>query len=222
MKKLTGFFTIILALIISGCASNHVVEEEQYSGYLADYSKLQQEETVSGGMTLRWVSEKLTAEDYHSVIFDKTILYPQPKPTEQVSEALLIQFSKSIDNALSSAARGAYQVVAQPGEGVLRIRPAITGVEQSSEGMSAIDILPVAMIFNLGKAATGASEQDVTVFLEVSVTDSLTGELLATVVRKGEGAQLENHQEQLTMTHLKEMIQNWQQDAADIFTRLSR
>ena len=173
-------------------------------------------------MTLRWVSEKLSGEAYHSVIFDKTILYPKPQPTEQVSEALLIQFSKSIDNAISSAARGAYQVVAKPAEGVLRIRPAITGVEHSTEAMTAIDLLPVAMIFNLGKAATGSREQDVSVFLEVAVTDSLTGELLATVVRKGAGAQLENDTEQLTITHFQEMIQNWQHDAAEIFTRLSR
>ena len=221
MKKLTGLFTIIFTLLSVGCATSYVAEE-QYSGYLSDYSLLKQEQTSSGGMTLRWISEKLSAETYHSVIFDRTILYPEPKPTEQVSEALLVQFSRSIDNALNSAARGAYNVVSQPGEGVLRIRPAITGVEHSSEAMTAIDILPVAMLFNLGKAAAGATDQDVEVFLEVAVTDSLTGELLAAVVRKGQGAQLENDEEQLSMTHLKEMVQNWQQDAADIFTRLSR
>jgi len=221
MKQLAGFFTIILSLVFVGCASTNVAQEH-YSGYLADYSKLQQEKTVSGGVTHRWISEKFTAKGYHSVMFDKTILYPKPKPTKQVSEALLTQFSSSIDNALNSAAQGSYKVVSQPGAGVLRISPAITGVEHKSEGMTAIDVLPVAMLFNLGKAVTGTAEQDVEVFLEVAVTDSLTGESMASVVRKGEGAQLENDTQQLSIAHLKETILNWKQDATDIFARLAR
>jgi len=221
MKQLAGFFTIIMSLILAGCASTSVVPEK-YSGYLADYSKLQQEQTASGGVTHRWISEKLTAQSYHSVIFDKTLLYPKPKPTKQVSGALLTQFSRSIDNALNGAAQGSYKVVYQPGEGVLRISPAITGVEHKSEGMTAIDVLPVAMLFNLGKAVTGTGEQDVEVFLEVAVTDSLTGELMASAVRKGEGAQLENNTEQLSLSHLKEMILNWKKDAADIFSKLAQ
>ena len=220
MKSLAGICTIIMVLVSVGCASNNA-KQEQYSGYLADYSQLQKEQTVSGGVTHRWISEKLASGAYHSVILDKTMLYPEPKPTEQVSEALLNQFSMSIDNVLNNGAQGSYKVVAQPGEGVLRISPAVTGVEHSTEAMTAIDILPVAMLFNLGKAATGTTDQDVKVFLEVAVTDSLTGEPLAAVVRSGEGAQLENDKEQLSMTHLKEVIQNWQEDATDIFARLA-
>jgi len=221
MAILTRFLTIVLTLISVGCASNYVTQE-QYSGYLTDYSKLEKIDTASGGVTLRWISEKLSAKAYHSIILDKTTLYPEPKPTKQVSEMLLKQFSWSIDKALNSAAQGTFNVVDQPGEGVLHIKPAVTGVAHSMEGMKVIEILPVAMVLGIGKMAIGTRDQDVEVFLEVAVTDSQTGELLAAVVRKGEGAQLENDEEQLSMVHLEEMVRNWKKDAAVIFARLAR
>jgi hypothetical protein len=69
--------------------------------------------------------------------------------------------------------------------------------------------------------AAGTRDQDVEVFLEVAVTDSQTGKLLATVVRKDQGTQLENEDEQLTMGHLQELVKNWKVDARDAFSRLA-
>lgn len=221
MKILSRFLTIALTLISVGCASNYVTQE-QYSGYLTDYSKLKKVDTASGGTTLRWVSEKLSAKVYHSVILDKTILYPEPKPTKQVSGTLLKQLTWTVDKALNSAAQGAFKIVDQAGDGVLHIKPAITGVAHSMEGMKVMEILPVAMVIGLGKVVAGTRDQDVDVFFEVAVSDSETGEILAIAVRKGEGAQLENDEEQLSMVHLEEMVQTWQKDAADIFARLAQ
>jgi len=204
-----------------GCASNYV-SKDQYSGYLKDYSNLEEVETASGGYTLRWISDKIKAKGYHSVILDKTVLYPEPKATEQVSETLLHQFTWSVDKALKNAANGSFKIVEHTGVGVLQIKPAITGVEHSMEGMKPVEILPIAMVLGVGKIAAGTRDQDVDVFLEVAVTDSQTGELLAKAVRKGEGEQLENDEEQLSIVHLQEMIANWEKDAAAIFSSLSQ
>lgn len=221
MNILTRFLIIFLTLMSVGCASSYVTKE-QYSGYLTDYSKLEKVETASGEVTLRWISEKISSKAYHSIILDKTILYPEPKPTKQVSDALLKQFTSSLDKELNSSVQGAFKVVGEPGTGVLQIKPAVTAVAHSMEGMKVMEILPVAMVLGLGKAAAGTRDQDVDVFLEVAVTDSQTGELLATAVRKGRGAQLENDEEQLSMDHLNEMIQAWKTDATALFGRLAR
>jgi len=215
------FFVVILSALTVGCASNYVTPDE-YSGYLSDYSKLEQVDTASGGETLRWISHKIVAQKYHSVILEKTILYPEPRPTEQVTSTLLTQFSWSVDKAIESSVGGRFKIVTDPGEGVLHIKPAITGVAHSMEGMKPIEILPIAMVLGVGKMALGTRDQDVDVFLEVAVTDSQTGELLATAVRKGEGKQLENDTEKLSMVHLEEMVANWKLDAASVFSQLAK
>ena len=212
---------VIFSVLSVGCASN-IVTHEQYSGYLSDYTPLKAVETPSGGVTLRWISEKVAEKSYHSVILDKSVLYPEPKSSAQVSEAVLQQLSWTLDKALSDAAKGTFKIVKNPGVGVLRIRPAITGVEHSMEGMKPIEILPVALVLGVGKAVAGTRDRDVDVFLEVEVTDSQTGELLAAAVRKGEGEQLENDTEQLSMVHLNGMVKLWGKDAKEIFKGLSR
>jgi len=219
MILLSRLFIILLSVLTVGCASNYVTED-QYSGYLSNYSKLEKVDTASGGVTLRWISEKISSQNYHSVLVDKTVLYPEPQATEQVTDTLLRQFSWTVSKMLGGAAADSFKLVTEPGEGVLRIKPAITGVVHSMEGMKPIEILPVAMVLGLGKAALGTRDRDVSVFLEVEVTDSQTGELLATVVRKGEGDQLENDTEKLTIVHLEEMIANWKIDATSVFKQL--
>jgi len=149
-------------------------------------------------------------------------LYPEPQPTAQVSDTVLTHLTWEVDKALASAASGSFKIVTSFGEGVLRIKPAITGVVHNMEGMKPIEILPVALVLGLGKVAIGTRDRDVSVFLEVAVMDSQTDELLATVVRKGEGAQLENDKEQLTIVHLEEMIENWKKDATDVFSGLAK
>ena len=216
-KLLTVFITVLTV----GCASKTVAPED-YSGYLSDYSKLEKVDTASGGETLRWINDKIAAQGYHSVILDKTILYPEPQPTAQVSDTVLTHLTWEVDKALASAASGSFKIVTSFGEGVLRIKPAITGVVHNMEGMKPIEILPVALVLGLGKVAIGTRDRDVSVFLEVAVMDSQTDELLATVVRKGEGAQLENDKEQLTIVHLEEMIENWKKDATDVFSGLAK
>lgn len=220
MKILIKAITIVVIMLSIGCTSNQV-KQEQFSGYLKDYTKLKHVDTVSGNGSLRWINNKIHSKNYHSVLFDKAIYYPKPKPTGQVSTSLMKHLSSNLDKSLSSAARGSFKVVSVPGDGVLRIKPAITGVRHETEGMQPREILPVALVLGLGKMAAGTRDQDVEVYLEVAVTDSQTGELLAAVVRKGQGAQLENDKEQLTMAHLQELIKNWKVDARDAFSKLA-
>ena len=221
MISMYKLFIVMFSVLSMGCASK-LVTQDQYSGYLSDYSSLKAVNTSSGGVTLRWISKKIAEKGYHSVILEKSVLYPEPKSSAQVSKTVLQQLSWTVDKAINDAAEGTFKIVKNPGEGVLRIRPAITGVVHRMEGMQPLEILPVALVLGVGKAVAGTRDRDVNVFLEVEVTDSQTGELLAAAVRKGEGVQLENDAEQLTMVHLNDMVKRWEEDASDIFKNLSR
>lgn len=221
MIAIYRLFIVVFSVLSIGCAST-LVTHEQYSGYLSDYSPLKATNTPSGGVTLRWISKEIAEKGYHSVILDKSVLYPEPKSSAQVSEMVLQQLSWTLDKAMNDAAKGTFNIVKNPGEGVLRIRPAITGVVHSMESMQPIEILPIALVLGVGKAVAGTRDRDVDVFLEVEVIDSQTGELLAAAVRKGEGAQLENDTAQLTMVHLSDMVKRWEEDASEIFKDLSQ
>jgi len=210
----------ILVLIFTqllGCASK-TVDPENYSGFLSDYSKLQMVETESGAEVLRWISEDVTPENY-KVLIEKTIHYPQPEPTELVSQEVLTQLTSLIDLKLDAAVRKSYQVVTEPGVGVMRIKPAITGVAESMEGISTLEVLPVGLVIGVTKAALGTRDRDVAIYFELQAEDSLSGEVLAGAVRKGQGEQLENDKTQLTIEHLDDMISVWGKDASAVFGR---
>jgi len=200
-----------------GCASK-TVDPENYSGFLSDYSKLQMVETESGAEVLRWISEDVTPENY-KVLIEKTIHYPQPEPTELVSQEILTQLTSLIDVKLDAAVRKSYQVVTEPGVGVMRIKPAITGVAESMEGISTLEVLPVGLVIGVTKAALGTRDRDVAIYFELQAEDSVSGEVLAGAVRKGQGEQLENDKTQLTIEHLDDMITVWGKDASAVFGR---
>lgn len=200
-----------------GCASK-TVEPENYSGFLSDYSKLQLVETESGAEVLRWISEDVTPENY-KVLIEKTIHYPQPEPTDLVSREMLTQLTSLIDIKLDAAVRKSYQVVTEPGVGVMRIKPAITGVAESMEGISTLEVLPVGLVIGVTKAALGTRDRDVAIYFELQAEDSLSGEVLGGAVRKGQGEQLENDKTQLTIEHLDDMITVWGKDASAVFGR---
>ena len=66
----TVFKVAVLAglLALSGCASK-VTQPEQYSGFLKDYSNLQQTTSASGKPVLRWVDPSFDLSKYDSIVY---------------------------------------------------------------------------------------------------------------------------------------------------------
>jgi len=61
-------------LALTGCASK-VTQPEKYSGFLKDYSNLQQATSASGKPVLRWVDPSFDDSKYDSIV------YNPPSPT---------------------------------------------------------------------------------------------------------------------------------------------
>lgn len=210
--------TLLTAL--AGCSS-HVVQQEQFSGFLSDYSQLTEVETASEGAALRWVNPKLKNKSYDSLILEKTVLYPKPQSDQQVTKEFLNKFTQRIDKHLAASTQPGFKLVNKPGKNVLIVRPAVTGVSHSREGMKPIEVLPVALVIGVGKVVAGTRDHDVEVFLEAEMVDSLTGEVMVQVIRKAEGEQLENDTEKLSMKHLQSIIDNWGKDAQAVFASIA-
>ena len=75
-------------LLLAGCASK-VAAPDQYSGFLKDYSGLQETKSATGIPTLRWVDPSYNEKNYDNIVWNNITYYPVPKPTTQVGQRTL-------------------------------------------------------------------------------------------------------------------------------------
>ncbi|MDX2350181.1 MAG: DUF3313 domain-containing protein, partial [Porticoccus sp.] len=157
---------------------------------------------------LRWISDELKSGSYNKVMFDKTVVYPQ-----SISTLFLEDVAAIFDHALRKSFADSVEVVTQPGPGVLRIKPAITGLTSETEGVKTYEFIPVAAIYNGFKAAMGWRSKVSQLFLEFDVIDSVSGKSMAAGVRKGTNEQLT--QEKVTLSDVRPIVQEWAKQGAN-------
>ncbi|WP_044175490.1 DUF3313 domain-containing protein, partial [Phytobacter massiliensis] len=150
---LTGLLTL------AGCASK-VTEPEKYSGFLKDYSGLQQTTSASGKPVLRWVDPSFDQSKYDSIVYHPVTYYPVAKPTSQVSQKTLDGILNYTNTKLKAAAAQRKPLVTSPGARSLIFRGAITGVDSSKEGLQFYEVIPVAMVVAGTQMATGHRTMD--------------------------------------------------------------
>ena len=213
MKRLS---IIIVSLVITACASSRVTTEGNYSGFLDDYSKLEEREVDTGGVGLIWLDPDLSTRGYTKAILEPIVIYPQPQRDSDEAKAFIKDVTNYMDAAIQGAVGDSVIVTDNPGPNTVRVRFALTGVEISTESLSAYEYVPVALIWAGAKTAAGARAQVVEVFFESEMLDSISGEVLGRSVRKGYGESLENKSETLTKEKMHPQLDLWAQDAANI------
>ncbi|VTP68658.1 Protein of uncharacterised function (DUF3313) [Leclercia adecarboxylata] len=115
-------------LLLAGCASK-VAAPDQYSGFLKDYSGLQETTSASGKPTLRWVDPSYNEANYDSIIWNNITYYPAPKPTTQIGQRTLDELLNYTNTKMKTAIGQRKPIVTTPGQRSLIFRGAITGVE---------------------------------------------------------------------------------------------
>ena len=199
-------------LALAGCASK-VAAPEQYSGFLKDYSSLQQTTSATGKPTLRWVDPSYNPANYDSIIWTPISYYPKPQPSTQIGQKTLDELLSYTNNKLKTAIGQRKPIVTTPGKHSLIFRGAITGVDSSKEGLQFYEVIPVAMIIAGTQAATGHRTMDTNLFFEGELIDAATKKPVIKVVRKGEGKNLSNENTPLTVETLKQVIDDMAIDA---------
>lgn len=215
----TGF-VVIVSLFIAACASSNVTTESQYSGFLDDYSQLEEFEMENEGVGLIWVDPDVADRGYTKAILEPTVIYPGPKRDSEEAKKFIKEVTTYMDAAIQSSVGKSVIVTSNPGPDTVRVRFALTGVEISSEGLSGHEYVPVAMMFVGAKTAAGARAQVVEIFFEAEMEDSISGEVLGRSVRKGRGESLENRSEVLTKEKLYRQLDLWAEDAGHIAKRV--
>jgi hypothetical protein len=87
MKKLVidRLAIVFVATTPGACASGGDVNQTRGSGFLRDYSVLQQVTDAQGRTIHAWASPKFTPANYDAILLDPLVFYPEPRPSAQVS-----------------------------------------------------------------------------------------------------------------------------------------
>jgi hypothetical protein len=175
MKNYMKVALELIALLVFLCACATPVSEQDQSGFLSDYSKL---EIIDDSM-LQFVDE--AAGDYSSFIIEPIVITFRQAPGEQVFtdeelSELSAYYEEAVLDALSK--NEGYPIVEDPAPGVARIRIGITDVEET------IGILNISIYTKItGLGLGGAS-------FEGEIVDSVSGKQLAAAVRWGTGSRI--------------------------------
>ena len=193
-------------LLLAGCASK-VTTTEQYSGFLSDYSKLQETSSPSGHKTLRWIDPNFKESNYRGVYFTPIVYYPEAKPNARISQQTLDKIRHYTDKSLRKAVAERTTILNSPaGPRVLIAKVAITAVSAENEDMKFYEVVPVAAVVASTMAATDHRTQNTTLFLEAELIDQDTGKTVLEVVRKSYGRTVSNDSAPVTEEEVKAAI----------------
>lgn len=222
MKSKSLVATVCLAsLLLHGCASKYV-EPDQYSGFLKDYSKLKEDKSPSGAAVMRWIKPGIDVSQFSSVYVEPSQYYPKPQPTEKIPQQTLTGITQYYDQALKTQFSKALPLATSPGPGVLVVRPAITGVSAKTKGLRPYEVIPIALVAAGISTATGIRDQDTSVATEAAFIDGRSNEVVAEVVRKGAGTDLENSSQVMQAKDARAVLDGWARDMVNAFQALKK
>ncbi|WP_253376601.1 DUF3313 domain-containing protein [unidentified bacterial endosymbiont] len=199
-------------LALAGCASK-VAAPDQFSGFLKDYSGLQETTSATGKPVLRWVDPSFNKSHYDNIVWNSITYYPVPKPSTQIGQRTLDELLNYTNTKMKTAIAQRMPIVTTPGPRSLIFRGAITGVSSKAEGLQFYEVVPVALLVAGTQMASGHRTMDTHLFFEGELIDANTGKPVVRVVRKGEGKELNNESTPLTFATLKQVVDDMATDA---------
>lgn len=211
MRKLFGL-PLLAALLSTAACTSTLVAPEQYSGFLQDYSRLSEQQSPSGAKVARWIDPDLQIARYNQLFLEPSQFYPQPQPSARLSQETLQGITRYFDTALRRELSKVMPLTDSPSVGTLVLRPAITAVSASTEGLQPYEVIPIALVVAAASTAAGTRDQQVEIAAEAAVIDAQNSRVVAQVVRKGSGVNLDNDKQALSVDNVKPVIDGWASD----------
>ena len=155
MRSISPLLAAALCLsLLSACASQ-TAQEEEFGGFLSDYSRLTEQEASDGTRILAWVNPKMNAADYDAIIIEPVVLSPNSVISDQITPQRLEEIFDSLEDKLEVAFRDVIRVTDQRGPGVMRWRLAISGVDAVKRDPRWFEYAPIT--FAVSQAAAGVA-----------------------------------------------------------------
>ncbi len=170
-------------VVLSACSTTQKAQVTQASGFLgADSAKLSTGGKEQAG--LRYVNPAAQWIQYKKVLVAPVTFWgaETTKVSATDQQTLVNYFQQQLKGQLSKK----FEIVEQPGPGVVKVAAALTDAEAATPGLRSISmIVPQAhMIGNLKYLATGTFPFVGAAQAEMKITDAVTGETLAAAVDK--------------------------------------
>lgn len=175
----TAVLLIALSTAVWGCATTLDARKVDESGFLGDYSKLKQ--VKEGEALLVYRNPDVDLGSYNKVIIDPVELWccPESKLREASPEELE-RLSRTLVNTLKRSLARRYEIVDEPGPGVMRLHAALTEATKSVVLLDAFStVYPSARILSEAKKmATGVEAFVGSASIEIRAVDSVTNQVL--------------------------------------------
>lgn len=184
MNKLIQFgsFAAIVVFLLFGCGGS---VRSTKSGFLGDYSKFK---PAPEGEALVYLNPNKSIGDYSKLMFDPVKIYLTEQAIgKDLDPEAVTELSGYFREEGIKAVEGAYEVVDEPGPGVLRIRAAITDVNTSEPAKNIITTHFIKFSTDVG----GAS-------MEAELVDSQTNERIVGFVETRKGRAFLNRKNLIT------------------------
>jgi uncharacterized protein DUF3313 len=170
--------TTIGAVCISAAAFAAAKEAPAPSGFLGDYSQLEQHPEKPKDDARFYAKPGLDFGDYNAVLIQSPLVYLKPDAKAQgIDPKELAELSEYLHDKLVGAVEDDFELVDEPGPGVVVLRVAITDVEPIKAVAGAVGKLALKVVnVDLGGAA-----------IEAELVDGETGERLMAVIDSERG-----------------------------------
>ena len=185
---------ILMSVVIGFAFTSSVgaAQDIPFSGFLGNpavYGLL--EPGPPDGAKLRWIKKGIQPKKYNKVMVDSVIFFlGESADYKGVDPQEMKEMADAFDKHIVSALNGKHPIVSEPGPDVVRIRIAITNIQPSRPGLSAItSILPSGLGISLiKKGVTGGWAGSGQTCIEIMAIDSMTNEVIVLAVDQQKAA----------------------------------
>jgi len=158
-RRLSLGQVLLFAVVLASAAG-----AQTPSGFLSDYSRLSPAADTPD--TSIWISKDFDFKPYRKIMLDKVEVFVSPTSEYHgVSPNMLKGMADRFTASFKKALQSGYQLVDKPGPDVLRIRPALSGINLVKPSFNLTNVIPVIFV---ARAVSGANQ---------TMNVALTGEM---------------------------------------------
>jgi hypothetical protein len=206
---------LFLSLFMMGCSKSQQARKVETSGFLGDYSILKTGEEDQALLTYR--KSSFGSNKYNKIIIDPTTIWMgkdsklsklKPEERQKIADNLQSYLVEEIGKIMT--------ITKQSGPDTIKLQAAITDVRFSKPVLDTIStIVPYGIAISLIKEAiTGTPSSVGGSSIEVKISDSMSGEIIAAAVDKRVGSKRLDGDIINKRSDVNEVLKFWAKSAA--------
>ncbi|AMO56264.1 hypothetical protein GZ77_05520 [Endozoicomonas montiporae] len=210
MFKRNDWLFIVSVGLLSACGSSPDIQN--HSGFLSQYEDLEPLPADKKEQFLGFNASESVLSDYDRLIVNPVALHIPDETLQEwdIEPERYKKLQNYFTNQLNYRMGQHYELTVTPGEGILRLRVAITGEETDLKPTESHQALPLGLLVHDKDQLTTDRDKMLNIYQEGELVDSVTGEQIAVLVG---GVQLPpidiGQLRTLSAVEMKPLVDNW-------------